>query len=74
MADEFHDWYARWLDPVASNPNSMSQRSKASIDKHGGVGRAIRAARERGIHLCQIVDDRGRPLIAATDKPIVTLC
>ena len=68
------DWMERWLDGVASGQSTMSQRVMSSIEAHGGLDRAVSAARDRGVHLVALTDDHGRALVAASLKPFKTLC
>ena len=67
-------WIDAWLDGVASGHATMSQRSLASIEQHGGLEAAIQAARQRGVHLIRLTDDRGKVLVAASLSPFETLC
>ena len=52
----------------------MSQRSFASIEAHGGIDAAVAAADARGVHLLEVIDDKGVPLIAASMTPFKVLC
>lgn len=74
MAETDKDWVDRWLDAVRDGTATMSQRSRTSIDAHGGLNVAIAAAKARGVHLVQLTDDKGRLLIAASLEPFETLC
>lgn len=51
----------------------MSQRPMSSIEAHGGVEQAVRAAKARGVHLVQLADDHGKLLVAARRHPFRTL-
>ncbi|UAK25673.1 hypothetical protein [Sphingomonas nostoxanthinifaciens] len=74
MAETDKDWVDRWLDAVRDGTATMSQRSRTSIDTHGGLDVAIAAAKARGVHLVQLTDDKGRLLVAASLEPFETLC
>ena len=67
-------WVAEWLDAVEAGRLSMSQRTRSSIDAHGGLEAAVAAARARGVHLVQLIDDNGKLLIAASREPFTVLC
>ena len=67
-------WAAAWLDSVASGAATMSQRAMTTIEAKGGLAPVIAAARARGVHLCQLTDDSGKVLIAASQHPFVNLC
>jgi len=74
MADGENAWIAHWLDAVRDGGATMSQRSRASIDRHGGLDAVVAAARGRGVHLAELTDDKGRSLVAASRHPIRSLC
>ncbi len=67
-------WITVWLDAVANGSNTMSQRSLASIEKHGGLDAVMAAAVERSVHLLLMEDDKGRELVAASKKPFKVIC
>ncbi len=67
-------WAIDWLDSVADNSNTMSQRKLSVVEKRGGLERIKQLARERGVHLLQIEDDKGNELIAAGTKPFKVIC
>lgn len=67
-------WLDSWLDDVASGSATMSQRVLTSIEAHGGLDKAVAAARKRGVHLVLLTDDKGTALVAASQKPFETLC
>lgn len=68
------EWIETWLASVAEGRATMSQRSAASVERNGGVEAAVRAAQARGVHLVRLIDDEGKPLIAASLHPFKTLC
>ncbi len=68
------EWIAGWLDAVAAGTATMSQRQLTSIEVHGGVAAVVAAARDRGVHLVRLTDDRGVDLVAASFHPITVLC
>ena len=72
MTDPF--WADAWLDSVASAAATMSQRAMTTIAAKGGLDAVVAAAKARGIHLCQLTDDTGKVLIAASQHPFVALC
>lgn len=70
-----HAWVAQWLDDVVDGSKTMSRRTVATvIDKVGSVKALAILARERGVHLLQLEDDRGAVLIAASLKPFKVVC
>lgn len=68
------EWMEAWIASVADGEATMSQRSVASVERHGGIGKAVEAARARGVHLVRLTDDEGKVLIAASLQPFETLC
>lgn len=68
------DWIEAWIAAVADGRATMSQRSAAAVERHGGVEAVIAAARSRGVHLVRLTDDRGKTLIAASLHPFEPLC
>jgi hypothetical protein len=68
------DWMATWLDAVQDGSATMSQRARSSIDRHGGLEVAVKAARSRGVHLVELTDDKGKVLVAASLHPFTALC
>ena len=53
----------------------MSQRKLTSIEKHGGGLDAVRAvARDKGVHLVLLTDDKGNELVAASVHPFKVVC
>lgn len=68
------EWIATWLDAVQDGRATMSQRSRSSIDRHGGLEAIVAAARERDVHLAELTDDKGNLLVAASRHPIRSLC
>ena len=67
-------WITDWLDSVADGSSTMSQRSLASIEKHGGLGAVTVAAVERSVHLLLVEDEAGREIIAASKRPFKVIC
>ncbi len=68
-------WAAEWLDSVADGSNTMSQRKLTSVEKHGGGIEAVKAiAKNKGVHLLLLEDDKGNELIAASTKPFKVVC
>lgn len=72
--DDEPAWLERWLDAVQSGAAAMSQRKLSSIEAHGGIEQAIAAATRRGVHLVELIDDKGAVLVAASRHPLRTLC
>ena len=64
----------RWLDAIQSGAATMSQRKLSSIEAHGGIEQAIAAAKQRGVHLVKLTDDKGTALVAASRHPFQPLC
>ena len=62
-----------WLDDVASGKLSMSQRRVSSIESKCGMDVVCRLAKERGIHLMQLTDDKGHELVGASLHPFKVL-
>ena len=68
-------WASEWLDGVADGSNTMSQRKLSSIEKRGGGLEAVKTlAKERGVHLLLLEDDKGDELVAASTKPFEVVC
>ena len=67
-------WMAKWLDAVQDGSATMSQRALSSIDRKGGLDAAVHAAKARGVHLVQLIDDKGIALVAASRHPFDLLC
>jgi len=68
-------WAAEWLDGVADGSYTMSQRKRSSVEARGGGLEAVKAlARERGVHLLLLEDDKGDELVAASTKPFEVVC
>jgi hypothetical protein len=67
-------WITDWLDAVADGSSTLSQRSLASIEKHGGLGAVTVAALDRKVHLLLVEDEDGREIIAASKKPFKVIC
>lgn len=68
-------WAAEWLDGLADGSNTMSQRKLTSIDKRGGGLEAVKAiAKQKGVHLLLVEDDKGNELVAASVKPFQVIC
>ena len=68
-------WAEEWLNSVADGSNTMSQRKRASIDKQGGGIDVIKQiAKQKGVHLLQITDDKGNELVAASVNPFTVIC
>ena len=73
--DPAAQWAAAWLDTVADGSNTMSQRKLSSIEKHGGGIDAVKAiAKEKGVHLLLLEDDKGNELVAASTKSFKVVC
>lgn len=68
------DWAAAWLEGVADGTSTMSQRKLDTIEKHGGLDVAREVAREMGVHLLLLEDDKGVRLVAASTKPFEVIC
>ena len=67
-------WAEKWLDSVANGRSKMSQRSVASIERHGGGLDAVAAAaKSKGVHLVMLTDDKGAQLVAASVHPFKVL-
>ena len=68
-------WATTWLNAVASGAATMSQRKLSSVEKRGGGLPAVQAlAREKGVHLLLLTDDKGNELIAASRHPFRVVC
>ncbi len=68
-------WAVEWLDGVADGSYTMSQRKRSSVEARGGGLEAVKAlARERGVHLLLLEDDKGDELVAASTKPFEVVC
>ncbi len=53
------DWIDTWIASVAEGRATMSQRSRASVERNGGIGRAVETAQARSVHLVTLTDDEG---------------
>ena len=68
-------WTTEWLDAVAVGSNIMSQRKLSSVQRRGGSLEAVSAiARQKGVHLLLVEDDKGNELVAASTKPFKVIC
>ena len=67
------EWTANWLDAVAFGTSTTSQRTRSSIDKHGGIENVLVVVGERGAQLVPLTDDRGAQVVAASQCPFETL-
>ena len=73
--EETARWTAAWLDAVADGTSTMSQRKLTSIEKNGGGLESIKAAaKQKGVHLLLLEDDKGDELVAASLKPFKVVC
>ncbi len=55
--------------------NTMSQRKLTSLEKRGGGLEAVKAiAKQKGVHLLLLEDDKGNELVAASVKPFTMIC
>lgn len=73
--DETARWTAEWLDAVVSGASTMSQRKLTSIEKNGGGIEAVKAAaKQKGVHLLLLTDDKDDELVAASLKPFKVVC
>ena len=53
----------------------MSQRKLSTVDsKLGGIAAIKQLAKERGVHLLALEDDKGNQLIAASVKQFTVIC
>lgn len=53
----------------------MSQRKLATVKNQlGGVAAMRKSAKQRGVHLLVLEDDRGEKLVAASTKPFKVIC
>lgn len=68
------EWIETWIASVAEGRATMRQRSVASVERNGGIDRAVEAAQARGVHLVRLTEDEGKALIAASLRPFETLC
>ena len=68
-------WAAAWLDTVADGSNTMSQRKLTSVERLGGGIAAVKAiAKQKGVHLLLLEDDKGNELVAASTRPFKVVC
>ena len=73
--DSTSQWASEWLDSVADGSNTMSQRKLSSVEKRGGGIEAVKViARQKGVHLLLLEDDKGNELVAASTKPFKVVC
>ena len=68
-------WAAEWLESVADGSHTMSQRKLSSVEKRGGGIEAVKViAKQKGLHLLLLEDDKGNALVAASTKPFKVVC
>lgn len=67
-------WMDTWIGSVAEGKATMSQRSMASVERNGGIEKAVEVARARGVHLVRLTDDEGKVLLAASLHHFESLC
>jgi hypothetical protein len=68
-------WAEDWLDAVAGNRNTMSQRKLSVIEKHEGGLEAVKAlAIRKGVHLLLVEDEEGNQIVAASIHPFHVIC
>lgn len=69
------EWANKWLDGVADGSNTMSQRKLTSIEKHeGGLEAVKEIAKQKGVHLLLVEDDKGDEIVAASVNPFKVIC
>ncbi len=66
--------FETWVDSVAQGAATMSQRNLKWVEANGGIDTLVALATERGVHLVRLTDDKGNDVLAASQKPFVTLC
>lgn len=67
-------WTRDWLSQVAAGASTMSQRRVKSVEeKGGGIPVVAAVARELGIHVVRLVDDRGNDLLAVSPHPFTVI-
>lgn len=74
MMNANEQWLAKWLDAVVSGQSTMSQRKLTNIEVHGGLPLAKKLAKQRGVHLLLLTDDRGNDLVAASLFAFKVVC
>ena len=68
-------WAEKWLDSVADGSNTMSQRKLISVEQRGGgLSRVKQLAKEKGVHLLLVEDDKGEKLLAASVNEFKVIC
>ena len=73
--NEATKWATEWLDAVAHGGSTMSQRKRSSIEARGGGIEAVKSlAKEKGVHLLALEDDRGEELVVASVKSFEVIC
>ena len=73
--DSASQWAVEWMDSVADGSNTMSQRKLSSVEKRGGGIEAVKAiAKQKGVHLLLLEDDKGNELVAASTKAFKVVC
>lgn len=66
--------FAGWVESVATGEATMSQRNLKWVEANGGKEKLVEVAKQRGVHLVQLTDDKGNELLAASKEPFTTLC
>ena len=67
-------WAIKWLDAVSCGEATMSQRKLTSVEGRCGLEAVSALARQRGVHLLLLTDDRSEQLIAASLHPFRIIC
>ena len=66
--------FAVWVESVATGEATMSQRNLKWVEANGGQEKLVEVAKQRGVHLARLTDDKGKKLFAASKEPFTTLC
>ena len=72
--EKTNTWVTNWLESLTTGSSTMSQRMLSSIEHHGGLDAAKALAKEKGVHLLLLEDDKGNKLVAASLKPFEVIC
>ena len=69
------NWIEQWMQSVANDDYTMSQRKLSSIRKREiSLDEIIAEAKKYHVHLLLLKDDKGEELIAASKDEFTVLC
>lgn len=70
-----NEWTEKWLASVVDGEATMSQRKLSAVEaRGGGLTRVRRVAKQKGVHLLLVEDEKGEQVVAASVKPFKVVC